>query len=66
MPWQKGQSGNPKGRPKHKLTSDWGEGTVGTGTGVAGVGQGEPAKPGDATWAYEFYNTKAWTTPGGA
>ena len=21
--WLKGQSGNPKGRPKHKLTSDW-------------------------------------------
>ena len=23
--WQKDQSGNPKGRPKHRLISDWAE-----------------------------------------
>jgi hypothetical protein len=49
----------------YRLLGDWGEGTVGTGTGVSGVGQGQPAHAGDGTWAYESYNTKAWTTPGG-
>lgn len=49
----------------HKLLSNWGEGTVGTGTGTGGVGQGFPANPGDATWSSAFYQSQPWTTAGG-
>jgi hypothetical protein len=44
------------------LTASWGEGasnagSPGGGGGVAGTG--------DATWIHRFYNTSAWTMPGG-
>jgi hypothetical protein len=45
----------------HRLTSDWGEGTV---VGFQGEGGGAPPGPGDATWTYNFYNTLRWSMPG--
>ena len=46
----------------HRLSADWGEGTtVGAGGGAAGAA----AQTGDATWAYRFYPTEAWTNLGG-
>jgi hypothetical protein len=43
----------------HRVGADWGE------AGSFGSGQGGPAFPGDATWIHSFYNTTAWTSPGG-
>lgn len=43
----------------HRATADWGE------AGSSGSGQGVPAMPGDATWAYRFWNTDAWSSAGG-
>jgi len=46
----------------HRLTSDWGEGS----SNASGTeSQGAAATSGDATWAYAFFNTDTWTTPGG-
>ena len=42
-----------------RVSADWGE------AGSAGASQGGPAQPGDATWIYSFFNTTAWTIPGG-
>lgn len=52
----------------YRLTDDWGEGTNGAGTSIAGDGQGFPAKDGDATWANRFYSSTSpvpWTNAGG-
>ncbi len=49
----------------YRLLANWGEGIVGTGTGTSGVGQGQPANPGDATWSDAFSNTSPWSNPGG-
>src|SRR5512135_1788032 len=49
----------------YRLLANWGEGTVGAGTGTSGVGQGQPAKPGDATWSDAVSNTIPWSHPGG-
>ena len=43
----------------HPLLSPWGEGSS-FGTGAGGV-----AQPGDATWAFRFYSTIFWNSPGG-
>jgi len=43
----------------HRAQSSWGE----SGT-QAGGGGGTPFA-GDATWTYRFFDTQAWTTPGG-
>jgi hypothetical protein len=42
----------------HRLTKDWGEGTV------SGNGQGSPANPGDATWTDNFFQSSSWTADG--
>lgn len=44
----------------HRAAADWGEGPS-----VAAGGQGVPAEPGDSTWGYRFYESTAWTSPGG-
>lgn len=52
----------------HRLTADWGEGTNGAGTSIAGDGQGFAAKDGDATWANRFFSSTSptsWATAGG-
>ncbi|MDB6137880.1 MAG: hypothetical protein JWO94_952, partial [Verrucomicrobiaceae bacterium] len=46
----------------NRLTQTWGEGTSHNTTG----GSGAPATIGDATWTRTFYNTNAWSTPGGS
>lgn len=46
----------------HRLSADWGEGTS---IAPMGGGGGAPATNGDATWVSRFFNTSAWTTPGG-
>jgi len=43
----------------HRVNADWGE------AGSLGGGSGGPAQPGDATWPLRFFDTEAWTTPGG-
>jgi hypothetical protein len=43
----------------HRVAGDWGEG------GSLGAGTGSPANPGEATWLYRFFDTQAWTAPGG-
>ena len=48
----------------HRITSSWGEGTVGTGTGLTGTGQGFAGQPGDATWSSRFLGTDLWTSAG--
>jgi hypothetical protein len=47
-----------------RLTADWGEATSIADLGL-GEGGGGSATPGDATWGHKFYDTVAWTTPGG-
>jgi len=52
----------------YRLTDDWGEGTNGAGTLIAGDGQGFPALNGDATWADRFFSSTSpapWTNAGG-
>jgi spore coat protein A len=45
----------------HRLTQSWGE----AGSDCDGAeGQGAPAEPGDATWAFRFFNTDAWPMGG--
>jgi len=46
----------------HRLTADWGEGVS---DAAEPGGGGAPAETNDATWAYRFYSTVNWTTPGG-
>lgn len=48
----------------HRLLADWGEGASDAGTG-SGSGSGAPAETGDATWIYQYFDTQAWSTPGG-
>jgi hypothetical protein len=45
----------------HRLTQDWGE----AGSDSGAIGSGAAAQPGDATWAWRFFATDPWTTPGG-
>jgi spore coat protein A len=45
-----------------RLITSWGEGTS---AAPGGGGTGAAATPGDATWMYRFFDTSAWTTPGG-
>lgn len=46
----------------HRLSADWGEGTV---NGGPRDGIGRPANPGDATWNSNFHTISTWNTPGG-
>lgn len=46
----------------HQVLEGWGEGASNAGNPG---GTGVLAAPGDATWTFAFYNTVAWTTPGG-
>ncbi|SKA99797.1 Glucose / Sorbosone dehydrogenase [Prosthecobacter debontii] len=46
----------------HRLSESWGEGTSNAGSPG---GNGITATTGDATWNHRFYNTTAWTNPGG-
>ena len=46
----------------HRLTADWGEGTV---HALGQEGQGSAAEDGDATWVSNFHNESIWETPGG-
>ncbi len=46
----------------YALTAPWGEGASNAGDPGGG---GTLAQPGDATWGFSFYNTAAWSTPGG-
>jgi hypothetical protein len=46
----------------HLMQADWGESS----SDAAGQeGAGAAAAPGDATWVHKFFDTAAWTTPGG-
>jgi hypothetical protein len=44
----------------HPVAAAWGEGAA-----AASGGGGAPASLGDSTWTHRFYDTDAWTTPGG-
>lgn len=44
----------------HRLLQDWGEGTS-----FGSSGNGAPATPGDATWAFRLYPDTLWSAPGG-
>jgi hypothetical protein len=44
----------------HRLLGDWGEADS-----SGGGGGGAPAKTGDATWEFAFFNTTTWTNSGG-
>ena len=46
----------------HRMFRDWNEGTN---VAVLNIGQGAPAKMGDATWTHAHFNTNAWAAPGG-
>lgn len=46
----------------HRLTADWGEGTL---VAPMGEGGGAPANPGDATWNSRAHGSATWTSPGG-
>jgi len=46
----------------HRVLADWGEGTS---DAAGNEGQGAPATPNDVTWTFRFFNTVAWSTPGG-
>ena len=48
----------------HRLATDWGESTNGTGASTIS-GASSPAKPGDATWNARMFGTALWATPGG-
>lgn len=43
----------------HMATAEWGE------ANSTGSGSGGPAASGDATWLHRFFDTDAWSTPGG-
>lgn len=44
----------------HVVTTAWGEGAA-----ASSGGGGAPSMPGDSTWMHRFYDTDAWTNPGG-
>lgn len=44
----------------HRLLQEWGEGTS-----FGSSGNGAPATPGDATWAFRLYPDTSWSAPGG-
>lgn len=46
----------------HRTLADWGEGAS---DALGNEGQGAPAATNDVTWAYQFFNTVSWSTPGG-
>jgi hypothetical protein len=46
----------------HRLSADWGEGAS---DAQFEEGTGDNAQTGDVTWTHRFFNTTAWTTPGG-
>jgi len=48
----------------HRVTADWGEGTV-VGAGTGGEGGGGAPTNGDVTWDHTFFPTTRWTTRGG-
>ena len=60
-----GADPTPRTIELHSLTADWGEGTTGLGSPIAGSGQGFPANAGDATWNERQFGSAAWGTPGG-
>jgi hypothetical protein len=45
----------------HRLSADWGEGS----SNAAGLPDGAPAAPGDATWTDAFFDSTPWSTAGG-
>jgi hypothetical protein len=52
----------------YRATADWGEGTFGTGSTIAGSGNGLAGSAGDATWNARHFDSVSpvnWTTPGG-
>jgi hypothetical protein len=61
--------GESRARPieLHRLLDNWGEGTTGQGKPAShsGMGFGTPSDGTTATWSHRFYNTDAWTNPGG-
>jgi len=54
------QGGRQEDVSLRRLSADWGEGAS-----MADGGDGDPAMPGDATWANTFYPSSFWTNPGG-
>ena len=46
----------------HRVTADWGEGSS---DADFAEGTGAASQAGDATWIHRFFDTQAWTTPGG-
>jgi MYXO-CTERM domain-containing protein len=44
----------------HRVLASWGEGPS-----TGGLGAGNTALPGDATWTHRFYPTITWSQPGG-
>jgi hypothetical protein len=46
-----------------RMLRPWGEGP--NGDPPSNPGYGQPAQPGDATWTHAFWETNAWTIPGG-
>lgn len=46
----------------HRVLTEWGEGTSDAGSPGGG---GAAATTDDATWVHTYYNTAAWTAPGG-
>ena len=62
-----GGAGDPTPRTigLHHLFADWGEGTTGLGSTIAGSGEGFPANAGDATWNARFFPGTLWAAAGG-
>jgi len=52
----------PSGVSAHRVREAWGEGASNAGDPGGG---GTLGAPGDATWDFAFYNSTAWSTPGG-
>ncbi len=49
----------------NRLTTDWGEGTTGSGGPTSGGGSGVAPAVGDATWTSAFHGIANWTAAGG-
>ncbi|MEQ1862743.1 MAG: PQQ-dependent sugar dehydrogenase, partial [Chthoniobacteraceae bacterium] len=58
-----GSAGSGKSIGLHRLTEPWGEGAS---ENIDGKGFGAPARTGDATWFFTFFNTLGWGSPGGS